>query len=474
MSLKSFAVEAKDALKKVQSLQGKSIKDIQRSHWQKKLQTKPSEKSELESLGTTKLSGEITAAVHITKTADPPLNLAAFEGDTDETSEAYASFVISAQGSAGFESTQAVTAGRFGAGADAGASIALAHHRGHRQSKRAAKALVDLASDLTVPWDVDRVSAIGAHDILQAEFSGRAVVRAFAGWQYGLVQEIKGSKLGDFAPDETLSVTAGAKLGVTFNAGLEGELRVLVEPGQTTSDGRRLIRVKLHKRRHAFAGAGLKLEAGLDPGENVDAFIDSILNQMLDFPDGLVDELRDAQSEIKALKTKLDGLAAGARTDIATAAGKAETKLQLGDVQKLLEKFDEQSPAVQAVLKTFKGRIDSLLARFDDQQEDLEKAVDKLSTSAKGSLDTASNKIGGWISAYEDLRQRSRDHVVHRAKQGIKMEFEAGINRTRSREALLDLEFDTHVARDAYLAAVKGNFGPALEKAPPKNGSTGI
>lgn len=473
MSLEDFVGEAKETLDKLESLK-KPIREMPQSHWQKKLQARPSTSSELGKLGTARLSGTITATAHLTKTADPPLNIAKIRGDSEEKAEAFASFVVSAQAGADLETNEPAIGDTFSAGVKAGGSVALAHHRPYRQTRSALTALTGLADDLAVPYDLDRVFRIGEHDILQAEFSGGAVVRAFAGWEVGLVREISGSTLGDFAPDTPLTITAGAKLGVTFKAGLEGSLRVLVGLHGRTADGRPRVRVQLHKRRGTFVGAGLKLKAGLDPGDNLDEFVDSIIDQVLELPDGLVDELREAHGEIEALQKKVEDLASAAKKTLADAAGTVSSELKLADIQKLLEKFDEQPPAVQSLLKQFRARIRSLLDELEEKQADLERAVDKLSATARGSLDSVAKRIAGWIKDYEDLRNRSRAYVVEHAKQGIKLEFEAGINRTRAREALLDLVFDTHLAGAAYHAAIRGNFSPALEKAAPKNGSTGV
>jgi HPt (histidine-containing phosphotransfer) domain-containing protein len=458
-----FIAKAKARLAKLKSLD-KPIRDLPGASWQKQLDRSAETDSALSDLGTVKLSGEITAGAHITKIGRPPLEAEDFAGDPDESATAWASLVLAGNGGPSFETSQPFTGGSLSAGVSAGAAVELAQHRSFSQAKSAVGALVDVLDGFTVAYDLSRVGKITERDVLVAEISGSVVLRADAAWTYGLVRELEGETIEKLEIKEPVAIQAGATIGLTVQASIEGKLRIVVESSPNAMPGRNLVRVELFKHRGSFVGAGLDLSAGLSI-ENVEPFIDSVLAQLLRVPDDLVAELTEIRQQLESLRVRLESLEPQAKADLGRAAGKAGEAVGLDDLQELAARLESQTPAVQVILGRFKGAIDRVLQRVRDAQDDLEEFVDDVFAQADQSLETVDAVLARWIDGYNQLRKKSADFIKNRALEGIQLELAAGINRSHANDALLDLEFDLDMASDLYLEAVRGNFSPALQAA---------
>ncbi len=469
MDKNGFIAKSKKALQALQSLQA-PIRTFQKSAWKKKLSWRKSADGLLTDLGVGRLTGAAEVSAHITKAAVPPLDLE-FSGDPAEKSVAFATILIQGGAVAGFNASEAIQGGEISAGATGGVQIRLAHHRQVSQAQKGVNAVVGLVGDLTFPSDLDRVRSLADTDILQFEFDGNAILRAHGAWQYGMTRELSGKAFDSLQVEAPVTVDAGVTLGVTFLADLRGVLRVVVSRPTETEPSSNLVRVRLHKAKSSFVSAGLDLRAELDIG-NPEEFVTASLQKMLRLPDGAVAQIEGVKKELSDLRSDLGKLSAGAKSALAKAAGKAVRAMELSDLQAISQAVGGLSPAHGQEVGALIDKAESLLGSVTGIQERLEQGIADLADI--GQLDAIDDAIDGWLDAYSKIRRQVSESVTSRVKEGLTAEFSAEINRTQQQDALLDLVFDLNRTQDAYLAAVRGNFAPALEKAAAKNGNTGV
>lgn len=447
------------------------IGELDQAHWSRELDHSDSAESPLSDLGSVRLGGTITIAAHLSRRDDPPLDLDQIEGDNQESDLAWASFVFSANGDASLSTSRMPMSGvSVNAGVEADGKIQLAHHRSLRQTETSLSALTGLARDLRLPYGLDHELPEG--DILEVILDGGVALRASVGWAAGLVQEITGEVLDQLELSQPVAVSAGVTAALTVSAGIRGELRVIVQRDEASTPDRPKVRVQLNKGKDRFVGAGLKIEAGVD-FVNLEEFVDAIFERALDLPNSLVDELREVQGDLEMLQERFDALRMDVRGELSEVIGKAESALQLDDLIALKDASTTLPQELQSVLQPLIEVVQISTEKIKSISEDFGARLAEGFGEAGRPLAQARQTIGRWIAAYDDLRDKAKNLVLDRAKEGIKAEFSAGINRTRSSEALLELQFDLVLARGAYESAIRGDFEPALLLAQ-ANGANGV
>jgi len=464
MGMSEFEARAKEALELVGKLR-QSIAEVEPAsgHFVKSLNKSAGTQENLGSIGRLKLSGSIGAAVHLTRGLEPPLDLEDIQGDPSETGVAYASGIVVGSASAGFD-TQVEGAGwNAGVDAEAGGGVTLAVHRRHRQTDGALAALVDLLPAMAGnPFTLSRLRSMDEGETLQYEMQGTAALSATAGWSYGTVRALAGTALDRLEVGDLGGVKTGATAGLTLAAGLSGQLSVLV----TRADKPSWRRVSLHKKKGHFVGAGLEVKASLALTQE-DEFVDGVLGRALALPDRLVRDVSELKQKVSALQSELAGLGEEAKRAVEEALGSTLEDVGLDKLEQLGGKLSSQSALVQQALAPVQGMIESLADRLGAAQPNLAKFVDHQLSALSQPLARVSGKLFGWLEGYDALRGKVRDQMLKRAEQGMQAELSLGVNRSRTKEALvvLDFDLDNEPAADACLKAMKGNFNPGLLRA---------
>lgn len=464
MGVSEFEAQAKKALELVGKLR-QSIAELEPAdgHFKKVLTKSGETKENLSSIGSLGLSGSIGAALHLTQRLDPPLDLDEIEGDPGETGVAYASGLVFGKASANFDTKVENVGWNAGVSAKAGGGIQLAVHERHSQADSALAALLDLLPGMTSnPFTLNRLRSIGEGETLQYEMKGTAALSATAGWSYGTVRELSGNSVEKLGVGDLGAVKAEAKAGMTLTAGLSGELRVLV----TRAEKPNWRRVKLYKKRGHFVGAGLDLKASLSLTQE-EKFVDGVLGRALALPDRLVEDVSDLNTRVTQLHSELAGLGEQAKGAIEQALDSTLEKAGLDQLERLTGKLSSQNPLVQQALSPLAGTIEALAGSLAAAQPDLGKFVDDKLAALSQPLEEVNTELSRWLDGYEKLRAKVRDHMVTRAEQGVQAELSVGVNRSRTKEALIELDFDldNRGAAGDCLAAMKGNFTPGLLRA---------
>ena len=159
------------------------------------------------------------------------------------------------------------------------------------------------------------------------------------------------------------------------------------------------------------------------------------------------------------LQSDLAGLGKEAKSAIEEALG---SKLENVSLEQLAGKGAPKNSLVQQALAPISGTIEALAAGLGAAQPNLGKFVDAKVSTLTEPLATVNTKLSGWLDGYDKVRKEIGDQMVNRAKEGIKAELSVGVNRSRTKQALIELDFDlaNKGAADACLKAMKGNFTP--------------
>ncbi len=470
MGFEGFRDSAKEAIDKLKPL-AKPISSIQSGYLTEDLSLGGSTEKALSDLTVLTLKGSLTAAVHLTRRPDAPEDLDKFEPVQDETQHAIGSMVIDAQAGAEFKHQQTIGTGLgITAGADAAARFAFAQHRRYPLAGTGLAALSDLLRNFRNPYDVDALRTLTDHELFHIELTGSGNLVASAGWEWGVVRSFEGTDLEKLVPGDLGGVSAQVTAGVSVRFGVEGRFRVFVD--RSPRDPSRQVRVRLLRKRGHFVGAGLSIKASAQLTQP-ESFVDSVFTRLLQVPDGFVAQLGELRTELHELQAQISGLAQSAKDEIAEAAGVGADALDLDRLESLRQTLGQLPPAVAARLEPFLEPLDSVAEKIGDLGDELTQFVDDTFTKVTDPLETLTAKIDSWITGYEKARQKAVAFIQERAKQGIQAEITAGINRSKTSEALLELDFDLDSTSGLLIEAMKGNFTPALERAR-TTGATGV
>lgn len=444
------------------------LASLEDGHWSRDLELDEDLESDLSDLAAVQLEGGISAAVHLTRRAVPPARLDTFEPDPD-SEHAIASLVLAAEAGARLEVGSEIGTGvDVAVGPRAAARFTLAQHRRYPTTTTTLEALKDLLRSLRNPYDPDALATLADHELFSVELTGTGTLAATAGWEWGLVRSLDTGAIGDLVPGDLAGVRAGAKAGVTVHLGLEGRLRVLVD--RSPRDPERRVRVRLYRRRGQLVGAGLTVSGGVRLAQ-AEGFVDSIVSRLLQVPDDFVDRVSELGTELRSARELASGLDETTRGAVADA-----TETDGANLDRLLAsraQLEELSGEGNAGARLLQGALDSLAERLDELGEDLVRYVDEDLRSEGATLSNLESRVGNWLAAYRQARKRAVGLIVGRARQGIEGELAAGINRRRAREALVELDFELSSASGLLIEAIKGHFGPAIERARTP-GATGV
>jgi hypothetical protein len=469
MGFEDFREKAKEIIAEAQELTS-PIAQLAGGEWSQEISLSESTQAELGDLGPVELKGSLNAALHLTKRPQAPEDLSAIEPDPDETDHAVASAVITAEAGAELNHQQTLAAGAgITLGADAAGRLAVGQHRRYAQTESGLQALRNLLANLRNPYDVASLDALVQGELFGVELSGSGQLTATAGWQAGLVRSFEGTELEKLVPGDLGAVSAGVTAGISVHVGVEGEFRVLVDRSPRDPDQ---VRVRLYRKRGDFVGAGLSISAKVQLTQ-AEEFVDSVFSALLELPDDFVAKVRSIQARFDDFQSRLAALSQQVKGQIAAAAGVAENALGLDDLERLRQNLGSLPPALTAPLQPIFDLLDDVQETIGGIEEELTRFVDDAFKTVSDPLETLSAKLFSWLDAYGQARQKAVELVVARAQQGITAELTAGINRTRTSETLLELDFVLNTAGLLCIEAMKGNFAPALERARTP-GATGV
>ena len=469
MGFDSFKENAEALIEQVQQLAA-PMSELPDGQWSEDVGLSNDEQREVGDLGTVKLQGSVEAALFLTRRYEAPEDLDEILVEPGEEEHAIATARLVAEAGAELNHQQPIAAGAgITLGAEAAARLAVGQHRQYRLSDSGLDALRDLLAHLRNPYDVDALGELVEGEVFGIELSGSGQLSASAGWQAGIVRSFEGTKLEELVPGELGGFTATAKAAFTVEVGVEGEMRVLVD--RSPRDPQQ-VRVRLLRKRGNFIGAGLDVSVGVQLTQ-ADFFVDSVFHKLLALPDGLVARLEGLKEELDDLQGRLDGLEDEAKEAVAEATGAAEGALGLDTLARLRARADDLPAALRNFLAPFFEALDRITGVIDDGEQELDQFVGKVFDVFQDPLDELSAKLDSWLDGYRQARQKAAEFVKERAREGITAELKAGFNRTRTSEALLELDFVLESAGLLCIETMKGNFKPALERALTP-GATGV
>lgn len=469
MSLDRFAAAAQDVLAELDE-PGRPLAQLADDGWSQEVAVSGSTADDLRALGSVELRGAISAALRLGRGSQPPDDLQSFQVTPDDSGQALASVVIAAEGGASLRGETDLPSGiGAGFGAEAAAFLAFAQHRRASTDTTQLAALEGLVGGLRNPYSLDTLAGLGEDDLFQVQIRGSADFTATAEWSTALVRALDGSDLEELIPGPLGGVKAGVKLAATVEVGVEGDFRLLVsrspEPGKD-------VRLKLHRRTGSFVGAGLKLSAEARLSEP-DKLVDSLLARVLEVPDGWVGELQALRGRLAEIEQRIRQLGDEAAERLLGAANRAGEELGADDLLALRERGEELPQPVREALAPLDQQLAAVEEALQRWRSELTRLVDETVATAQRPLAGLGEKVDRWLQAYAELRERLQSTLLEHARRGISVEMEAAINRSRTSEALLELDFEIPSTGLLCLEAMKGNFKPALERARTP-GATGV
>ena len=468
MALDSLREQAQQLVQTAEELTS-PIAELTDDQWTRDVDLSAQHQQDIRDLGTVQLTGDLKAAISLTKRSTLPEDLDAIDADAEEDEQAVSSTVLVAEAGAELNHQQTVAAGAgVTLGADAAGRLAVGYHRRHLQSMSALEAFQDHFAHLRHPYSTDALGELTEGELFAVELSGHGQLSASAGWQIGLVRSFEGTDLERLIPGELGEVEAGVTAGVMVTARIEGEMRVLVDASPRDP---RQVRVRLHRKHGNFVGAGLNITASVALTQ-AESFVNAAFARLLQLPDGFVADIEGLLGRLGELQTRLEALSDEARTEIADNAGVAQEALGLDDLERLRGQLEAVPRLAELLAPIFSG-LDDVADFIDEARDDLVELVDETFETVTAPLDRLASSVEEWLDGYRQARQKALEHVIERAKQGITAELSAGINRARTTEALLELDFVLETAGLLCLEAMKGNFAPALERAQAP-GATGV
>ena len=452
-----------------------ALGDLPDGRWSVDLDLSADESRVVGDLGQVRLEGAVDAAIHLTRRAAAPESLGSFVADPGESEHAFASATFAAEKGARLDQRRQISAGAgIAAGAESATSLGFGQHRCHPLTARGVDAVGDLLRNLRNPFELDTLRELAEGEVFGIEWTGRGSLTASASWQAGIARSFEGTDLESLAVGQLGGFSAGVTAGVTVRASIDGELRVLVHRSPRDA---RLVRVRLQRKRGDFIGAGLSLSASAEIPQ-ADAFVDSVFSQVLELPDGLVGRLESIEAGLDEIQSRLDGLEGSVEAEISELVAEAgakvvgETGLDLGTLNRL-RSIPGLSDEIQDRLAPLVTRLDEVESAIDAARGELAEFVDSIFTEIEEPLETLAARIRRWLDSYREARSRAREFIASRVQEGVSAELTAGLNRTRTSEALLELDFAIEDTGLLCIEAMKGNFTPALERARAP-GATGV
>ncbi|MEM7582090.1 MAG: hypothetical protein AAF560_01805 [Acidobacteriota bacterium] len=447
------------------------VSDLPNGKWDHELSLGADAEEELGDLTSVTLRGDVEAALCLTHGSQPSDDLESFEPEPDAVDDSVASVVIDAAAGAAITHSQDLgsTTG-LDADLDTAASLKLALHRRYPSSDTGVVALVDVLKHLRNPYDAESYASLVEHELFHVELTGSGSLVAAAGWEWGLVRSFEGTAVDKLAPSNLGGVQANVKAGVSVMFGLTGELKVLVD--RSPRDPAGWVRVRLHRKRGRLVGAGLALSATVRLTQS-ERFVDSVAARLLRVPDTFVAELTELHTGLEGLRQSLAGLEDSIRQTISAAASVAESALGIDQLDALVLQIDQLPPDLAEPLRAFVRPFQEIKERIDEIESELSRSVDATFRTADRPLASLTPKIGRWLDAYDQARNNAVTFLIDRAREGVTAELAAGINRSRTSEALLELDFELATTPALLVEAIKGNFTPAIERAQ-SPGATGV
>ncbi len=461
------------ALKQIKELLplDQPISSLDAGRWDQDLSLGDDIESDVADLAAVKLSGGLSAEVHLTRRGEPPATLDTFDPDPDESRHAIASLVLAAEAGAELKAQTTIGSGAdITVGPEAAASLTLAQHRRYPASQTGLSALTDLLRNLRDPYARQSLETLAEHELFHVELSGTGSLAATAGWEWGLVRTLDGGEIDRLNPGDLAGVRAGAKAGVTVRLGVEGKLRILID--RSPRDPKRRVRARLFRRRGQFVGAGLTVSGGVRLTQ-AGRFVDSIVSRLLQVPEDFVSRLLELRSELREARELAAGLTQETQQTLADTAGTDTLDHSLDAWMRSRQILDQLPTAGDGALALLRTSLDTVKERIAELDDELARFVDDSFVASTAPLSTIESRIDQWLDAYRKAREKAVELIVGRARQGIEAELAAGINRTRAREALLELDFELDSASALLIEAMKGNFTPAIERARTP-GATGV
>ena len=469
MGVEGFKERARALVQEVQVLTA-PMSELADGQWSEEVGLSADEQRDLGDLGTVQLNGEIKAALTLTRRHAAPEHLDTIAAEPEETENAIASATFIAEAGAQLNHQQPIAAGAgITLGAEAAGRLAVGQHRRYALSDSGLSTLRDLLSHVRNPYSVDSLGELAEGELFGIELSGHGQLSAAVGWQAGIVRSFEGTKLEELAGGDLGGFTADLTAAFTVQAKIEGEMRALVDRSPRDPNQ---VRVRLLRKHGNFIGAGLKLTAAVKWTQD-SAFVDTVFDRLLRLPDGLVGRLERIEQRLAEAQEHLNGLADEARAAIANAAGTVTDTLGLDDLVRIRSEIEELPNEIGEVLAPILGVADEIQETIDESREELIEFVDDLFAQAAVPFEQLASKLETWLDAYRQARQRAVELVKQRAEQGVTAELTAGINRTRTSEVLLELDFVLQETGLLCIEAMKGNFTPALERAQTP-GATGV
>ncbi len=284
-------------------------------------------------------------------------------------------------------------------------------------------------------------------------------LRADAGWALARVRRVELLDVASapFRLEAPLALAAGVTVGARVATTLSGRVRLVVTRGVRAGH----VRVRLLRRREDLVGLGLTLAARVDL-ENAEAFAEAVVGRVFTVPDGLAAEVAALLARLDDVAREVDALGARARGAVARALGGDGAAVTLDEIAAGIDglrSLAARNPAVRRLL----DRIDHVVDALGDARERLERFVDDGFAALTLPLSEARRRLAGWLDRVDTLRNEVCQHLEGVATSEIAAEVAAGINRSASHEALLDVEVRLADRADAYLALLGGNWLPALE-----------
>ncbi|HEX2253125.1 MAG TPA: hypothetical protein VHQ65_07650 [Thermoanaerobaculia bacterium] len=448
MSLQQLKKDLPEALGKLAGL-SQPISKLPDDHWTEEIALKTST-----DVGPIDVGAGLEAEAHITRRAAAPLTPEGLVGEEGEDELAWASLVLAGKASAKYAAEESVGSGAsVKVGFEAGAGARLAQHRRVKQDELALAALSGLARDLRLPFSAHDVRDLGPDDVVEVDLGGTVALQGSVGWKAGLLHELS---LEDDA-GTALAIQAGVEASVKVLLQLSGDLRLVVRAGSEPEH----VLLGLYKRSNQFAGVELSVAAAVGFGNEV-KFVDAFLAKAFAMPDDWRDRLAQIHDEIGEVLERI----AGWQDDVRKAIDEAipNGKASLAALAELAGGAALGEAAREALAALPLDRVGNALERTE---EVLEKLADASFDAVTDPLEKVYNRVGSWLQGYDRLREKVKSFITSRASQGVHLDLVAGINRARTNEAILELDFDLAVAKAAaaYEQAARGNFEAALQLA---------
>jgi hypothetical protein len=415
------------------------------------------------SVGEWHITGDISATLEITRGAQPPLDLDTV--DPADRTRAFVSLLLSGTGTVG----ASAVAEPVSAAGEASATVLMAFHRAVPQTITAGAAFQGLLDDLPDPWLPGRLARLSADEVVHLDWSGSLHLGAEVGWRGGWSRTLltAPARSGGFKVATAATLDAGTTATAALHAKLSGDLRIVLSgSGQTNH-----VRARAMRRTGSDVGAGLTVVVSIDVN-NLDGLVESCLAPVLEIPDSLlaaVVELKALTDDALVAVQKLDE---SVRQELAAAGGLLPAGLTVADLESVVDACGRLKDKHRRLLAPLARVLRRLLDTYAAHAKPLSLLVDRTLGAATTPLTTISECLGGWLAGYDRLRHQVVAGLSVQASSAFTGDVTAAISRTRSYDALLDLDVDLGAAPDVSESLLVGNLGPALDAARDGHGVT--